>query len=145
MKKHLILWADDDPDDMTLFRRIVEEVDQHTMVLSTADGREVLGHLDGMRQERNFPCLVILDLNMPALGGRETIGLIKEDNDFASIPVAVFTTSGQQVDRNFCDRIGVPFFTKPSSLEELKNAVQKLLGLCSCYRGEGPVLANPVK
>lgn len=138
MKKHFILWADDDPDDMALFRKVVEQVDQNSLVFSANDGREVLACLQLMRKEKTFPCLVILDMNMPALGGRETIGLMKRESDFAHIPIAVLSTSNYLVDRNFCDRFGVPLFTKPTSIEELKDTIQQLLRLCSCHREEAP-------
>lgn len=134
MKKHFILWADDDPDDRALFRKVVEQVDQHTLMFEAQDGREVLACLKLLRKEKNFPCLVILDMNMPALGGRETIGLMKQEEDFAAIPIAVFTTSNQMIDRNFCDRFGVPLFTKPTSIEEIRNTIEQLLTLCRCNR-----------
>lgn len=136
MKKHFILWAEDDPDDMGMFRRIVEEVEHHALVLGANDGREVLACLQLMRKEKTFPCLIILDLNMPALGGRETIGLIKQEEDLAHIPIAVFTTSNSNVDRNFCDRFKVPLFTKPSSVDELKATIRQMLRLCYCYQVE---------
>jgi CheY-like chemotaxis protein len=145
MEKHLILWADDDPDDMALFRRIVEQVDRHSLVVSAGDGREVLAYLDGMRKEKAFPCLVILDMNMPALGGRETIGLLKEDRDFAAIPLVMFTTSSLQADRRFCDHFEVPLFTKPSSLDALEATIRQLLGLCSCRRQDAPGHCGPAK
>ena len=134
MKKHFILWAEDDPDDMTLFRNLVDQVDRHSLILGANDGRDVLACLQLMRKERNFPCLVILDMNMPAMDGRETIGLMKREKDFADIPVAVFTTSSRMEDRNFCSRFGVPLFTKAASLDALKATIGQLLSLCSCNR-----------
>lgn len=136
MKKHFILWADDDPDDMTLFRNIVDQVAHQSLVLGANDGREVLSCLQLLRKEKCFPCLVVLDMNMPALDGRETIGLMKQDEDFAGIPIAVFTTSSRAVDRNFCDRFGVPLFTKPASLDELTHTIEQLLRQCRCHRCE---------
>ena len=136
MKKHFILWAEDDPDDMAMFRRIVEEAEHHALVLGANDGREVLACLQLMRKEKNFPCLIILDLNMPALGGRETIGLIKQEEDLVHIPIVVFTTSNSYVDRNFCDRFKVPLFTKPTSVDELKATIRQMLRLCYCYQVE---------
>lgn len=136
MAKHFILWADDDPDDMVMFRRIVDEVQQHSLVLGANDGRDVLACLQLMRKEKIFPCLVILDLNMPALGGRETIGLMRQEADFAHIPIAVFTTADRQVDRNFCDRFNIPIFVKPVSVAELTTTIRQMLRTCSCHRAE---------
>ena len=136
MKKHFILWAEDDPDDMAIFRKIVDEVEFHALVLGANDGREVLACLQLTRKEKTFPCLIILDLNMPALGGRETIGLIKQEEDLAHIPIVVFTTSNRDIDRNFCDRFKVPLFTKPASLDELKTTIRQMLRLCRCYEIE---------
>lgn len=143
MEKHFILWADDDPDDMAMFRNIVGQVTDRAHVFSANDGREVLGCLNMMRKERFFPCLVILDMNMPALGGRETIDLMKQDNDFSSIPIVVFTTSDRQVDRNFCDRFGVPLFTKPHSIDDLKTSIAQLLHMCSCHQRKASAPARP--
>lgn len=137
MEKHFILWADDDPDDMALFCKVMEEVDQHSQVVSASDGREVLACLHELRKESRYPCLVILDMNMPAVGGRETIVRMKRDSEWAAIPVVVFSTSGSHLDRLFCHHYGVEHYIKPSSIGELKSIIGQLLGHCSHRQPKG--------
>jgi CheY-like chemotaxis protein len=65
------------------------------------NGRKVLDFLQEL-DEDDYPCLIIMDMNMPVLDGRETLASIKTDERYQSIPVVVFTTSDSQVDQSFC-------------------------------------------
>jgi CheY-like chemotaxis protein len=129
MNKHTILWADDDPDDLETFREVLHSLNQNYEVLEFSNGQELLDFLKASDLAR-LPCLIILDMNMPVLGGRETLSILKNDASFQSIPVVVFTTSNSELDKVFCSRLGTEMITKPPSYGRLRDIVQKLLSFC---------------
>jgi CheY-like chemotaxis protein len=131
MKKHTILWADDDPDDLALMREALQQTDQRFELVEAHNGRKALDYLDLVKHQKDFPCLIVLDLNMPVLNGRDTLAIIKSEEEYHSIPVVVFTTSGNEADRAFCSRFGVDMLTKPPSFEGLKQVAQKIVSLCA--------------
>jgi len=129
MSKHTILWADDDVDDLELFRDVLHELTDQYQVLEFHNGRQVLDHLAGIPKEQ-YPCLIILDMNMPKLSGRDTLALLKSEPAYKAIPVIVFTTSSSEVDRTFCKRFDSVMITKPPTYEKLKDVVTGFLEHC---------------
>lgn len=127
---HTIFWADDDKDDLDMFRDILEDYTSNHKIIEFPNGMELLNQLY-TQKEGALPCLIVLDLNMPVMGGREALASLKDDTDLKHIPVAVFTTSNSPVDKSFCDRFNVEMFTKPPSFNQLQSAVARLLELCS--------------
>ena len=99
-------------------------------MVETANGREALLYLRSIKGIQNPPALVILDLNMPILSGRETLAIMKSENETALIPVVVFTTSSSPLDEDFCKRFSVEMITKPSTPEELKIVARYLFDFC---------------
>lgn len=81
--KHTIFWADDDQDDLLLFREVVEAHAPNHTVVEFMHGKELIeALLNGAHND--LPCLIVLDMNMPVLGGRDTLAQIKAEP--ASIP-----------------------------------------------------------
>lgn len=131
MKKHTILWADDDIEDMELMRHVFAELDYDAEMIEVHNGRQVLEHLQQLQPGASFPCLIILDMNMPILSGRETLAILKSETTYSSIPVVVFTTSSNEMDKRFCKQFATEMITKPPTYERLKKIVAKLLAICS--------------
>jgi CheY-like chemotaxis protein len=130
LKKHYFLWADDDLDDLMLMRDALETFDQEHKIIEAHNGREVLNYLDQVKDPSLYPCLIILDMNMPILDGRETLKLLKDEQKYTSIPVVMFTTSTSEVDRMFCRRYAVEILTKPNSFKEYLSTIRQLLSFC---------------
>lgn len=130
MKNRHILWADDDMDDLMLMRHVLQDLEDHYNIAEVHNGQEALEYLKNARETKTLPCLIILDMNMPVLDGKETLARIKKDNDFKNIPVVFFTTSNSQMDKLYCKHQGVEMITKPPQYSNLKEAVQKLLKYC---------------
>ena len=133
-KQHHILWAEDDNDDLMLMREVLEGIDHCHIITEVTNGREVLDHLNNIEDPAQFPCLIILDMNMPVLNGRETLAILKSEEKYSSIPVVVFTTSSSEMDRMFCRRFGVEMYTKPDDFVGHQQTIQKLLKYCSISR-----------
>jgi CheY-like chemotaxis protein len=136
LSNHHILWADDDADDLMLMREALESFDLEHKVVEAHNGEEVLDYLKGIKNPSQFPCLIILDMNMPVLSGRETLVQIKENNHYNTIPVVMFTTSSSTMDHMFCKRYGVEMFTKPDSFEGYQNIIRKMVIFCSIANEE---------
>ena len=78
-----------------------------------------------------LPDLVVLDLNMPIMGGRETIPMMHKDPRLHSLPLVVLTTSRAEADQEFCDDHQVPLFIKPTKLEAVDQLIAHVLALCT--------------
>ena len=130
MKKNTILCVDDDADDLQLLHETLKDLHEDFVAVEARNGRQALDFLQQSKKTGDLPCLIILDINMPVLNGKETLSVIKKDEALKSIPVVVFTTSGSESDKRFCDLHGVEMITKPPNINSFKDAVQKLLSLC---------------
>jgi CheY-like chemotaxis protein len=133
-KKHTVIWADDDLDDLLIMRETMERIDHDHRVVEAHNGREVLEHLQTLKHTSLYPCLIILDINMPLLNGRDTLVLIRKEEKYNDIPVVMFTTSSNELDRTFCNRFGAKLYTKPHSLAEYEQAIATLLTHCNDYQ-----------
>jgi CheY-like chemotaxis protein len=127
-----ILMADDDPDDRLLARMALERQGMHGVLRTVDDGEELLDYLhrrgayaDPATSPR--PHLVLLDLNMPRMDGREALQALKSDPALRQIPVVVLTTSrsDEEVFRSY-DLGANSFVTKPVTFDELVAVMQRL-------------------
>lgn len=97
-RPHVILMADDDEDDRLLAREALAEARVPGEFRSVPDGEHLLAYLyrrdqyaDAARSPR--PGVVLLDLNMPRMDGREALRRIRAEPAFRSLPVVIMTTS----------------------------------------------------
>ena len=134
-KKRTILCVDDDADDLVLLREAVADTQQTYFFKEAHNGKEALDYLKAAVQAAELPSLIILDINMPVLNGKEVLAIIKNDEALKNIPTVVFTTSSSKEDQLFCRSFSTDMVSKPVYFEELKRTVQRLLGYCA------PVLA----
>src|SRR5438309_65866 len=74
--EHLIVYADDDLDDIGMFQDYFDNLGK-IKILPASDGLDALQILNRLKQEKIKPCLVILDINMPLLNGKDTLLKIK--------------------------------------------------------------------
>jgi CheY-like chemotaxis protein len=130
MKHRHILWADDDIDDLMLMRHVLQDLGDDYNITEVHNGQEALDYLHAAKQSETLPCLIILDMNMPVMDGKETLAKLKKDEDLKEIPVVFFTTSNSQMDKLYCKHNGVEMITKPPQYAHLKEAVLRLLRYC---------------
>ena len=99
-KEQRVLLVENEPSDIQLFTECIGEERYQSHVQVVRDGEEALRYL---RQEGEYagsarPALIILDLNMPRMDGRELLRTIKGAETLKEIPVAVFSTSSAEHD-----------------------------------------------
>jgi len=130
----VILLADDDPDDVLLTKDAIEESKLSCVIKVVEDGEEALDYLHNRKDFQGEavynpkPDLILLDLNMPRMDGREVLRHLKTDDKLKSIPVVVLTTSKQHEDIVETYNLGSnSFITKPIKYEELVKTM-KMIG-----------------
>ncbi len=120
-----ILMADDDADDCKMAEDALKEGRIANDIRFVGDGEELLEYL---RRRGKYadpavaprPGLILLDLNMPRMDGREALAEIKKDPSLRRIPIIVLTTSKAEEDVFRTYDLGVnSFIMKPVSFEEL--------------------------
>jgi CheY-like chemotaxis protein len=129
--KHTILYAEDDLDDLFMIRQAFEQFDGTTQIVNATNGFEALEQLNEAKAEKNLPCLIILDINMPGMNGREALIRIRQSEDFKNIPVVLFTTSSSELDKVFAKKWGAEFITKPLIFSELEALAKRFVALCT--------------
>jgi CheY-like chemotaxis protein len=129
--KHTILYAEDDLDDLFMIRQAFEQFDGYTEIVHVNDGFEALEYLKKAKENQQLPCLIILDINMPGMNGREALIRIRQSEHFKDTPVALFTTSSSDLDRAFAKKWGSEFITKPLVFSELEDLAKRFVSLCT--------------
>lgn len=114
-------------DDKSIVCELINEVDPSLKIIEASNGEEALKYLNIAKLSNQFPCLILLDINMPRMDGKQTLAYLKRDEIFKHIPVAVFSTSNAALDKLFCAQYGVELYTKPSSTAEYKIIIRNLL------------------
>ena len=109
--KSIMLVEDDQVDTMTV-RRALKELHVMNPLQHVENGEEALNFLRNPANPR--PCLILLDLNMPIMGGIEFLQIAKKDESLKGIPVVVLTTSEEQEDKVESFQLGVAgYMRKP--------------------------------
>jgi CheY-like chemotaxis protein len=132
MQIHKILLVDDDPEDRDLMIDALAELGAHDMVTCADHGEDALKLLTDLNAPSTYPCLIILDLNMPKMNGRQTLDHLKADHRFKDIPVIIYSTSVNPLEEEACMMLGAKsYITKPISYKESLETAQLFLQFCT--------------
>src|SRR6476620_1410652 len=104
-----VLCVDDDEDDQLIVSETILEIDDSIEVATALNGHEALAFLDQAKTNDDLPCLIIMDINMPLMDGKQALVEIKKDKELDQVPIVMFTTSSSQLDMAFCEKYGVEF------------------------------------
>jgi two-component system response regulator len=125
-----ILIAEDDSDDTVLVQRAFTEINIAYNLVSVKDGVELLNYLrhqDRFGDQASYPRpdLILLDLNMPRMDGRQALVVIKRDPDLRGIPVVVLSNSNVPEDILLTyDLGGAGFIIKPQTIDDMLDVVR---------------------
>lgn len=124
-----VLLVEDNEADVRLTVEALRDAKVANTLTVVNDGVEALAHL--RREEEHAdaarPDIVILDLNLPRLDGKEVLAAIKSDPDLRRIPVAVLTTSTAEADILRSYDLGANcYLTKPVGLDQFLTVVQSI-------------------
>lgn len=126
-----VLMADDDVDDCTLASEAFKLARVDNPLRCLYDGEKLIEYLHQCMAQHSrvdcFPALILLDLNMPRMDGRETLQVLKADPVLKGIPVVVWTTSRSEDDVRRARSAGCDdYIIKPSSFSEMVGIVRNL-------------------
>ena len=129
--KSLVLYADDDPDDIELIREAFDSFSQSVELVTFADGIELLHYLDQLDPLHPSPCLIILDVNMPRLNGKELLKRLRRNENFAEVPIVLFSTSTLPSEIEFARSFDAGFVTKPLHEQQIELIIDQLIDQCT--------------
>lgn len=124
-----VLLVEDDPGDVLMTREAFQDYKLVNQLHVVQDGVEAMAFLrhEGSFESAPRPDLVLLDLNLPRMDGREVLHAIKSDPELASIPVVVLTTSEAEEDvlRSYSLHANA-YVTKPVDFERFISVVRQI-------------------
>jgi CheY-like chemotaxis protein len=146
-KNQPILVVEDSDEDFSSFMRVLSDLEFYPQIFRAFDGDEALDFLEQFSRKElkrqgdlNRPALILLDLNLPGTDGRDVLAQVKQDQQLASIPVVVFTTSSSVKDIKTCyDRGANSYVVKPMGV----NALRRTLGELFHYWFGTSILPEP--
>ncbi len=129
-KTTVVLLVEDDPIDQKLVKNALVNQKIECAIYTAGNGDEALEYLQrskGGDTESPRPNLILLDLNMPGMDGKEFLRRIKADDDLHSIPVVVLTASDAKTDIQESYKLqAAGYVQKSANLEEFQKVMGKL-------------------
>lgn len=127
----LVLYADDDPDDIDLVSQAFREHARNVELKTFCDGVELLRYIENLNPLQPPPCLAIIDINMPKLNGKETLRRLRSIEGFADIPAVLFSTSTMPSDEKFARHYNAGFVTKPLHSRQIHLIINEIIEHCT--------------
>lgn len=122
--KAILLVEDDQVDAMTV-RRALKELHVANRLEHVENGEEALAYLRDSERER--PCLILLDINMPVMNGIEFLQAVKAAPELKRIPVVALTTSDEQKDKVETFELGVAgYMRKPVDYQQFVEIIRTI-------------------
>lgn len=129
MKRRVVLLVEDNPGDADLLAELFGEVDAPPELHTVSDGEAALQFLRrrGAFQKAPRPDLVLLDLNLPKVGGREVLEAMKGNPRLQRIPVVILSSSQAEEDvRTSYDLGANGYLKKPVALDQFEEVVEAI-------------------
>ncbi|MET8086127.1 response regulator [Micromonospora sp. NPDC049275] len=124
-----ILVVDDDPGDVLMIEEALADSDVEKIIDVVSDGEEAMEFLraEGRHVQARRPDVILLDLNMPRMDGRQVLGAVKQDEDLRTIPIVVLTTSNADTDIVGSYTLQAnAYVTKPIDLDDFNDVVRRI-------------------
>jgi CheY-like chemotaxis protein len=122
--KPILLVEDDQVDTMTVMRAL-KEIHVTNPLVHLENGEDAVNYLSDSQKEK--PCIILLDLNMPIMNGIEFLQVVKNDSKVRCIPVVVLTTSEEQQDKVSSFNLGVAgYMAKPVDYRQFVEVMRSI-------------------
>ncbi|MCX4390346.1 response regulator [Micromonospora peucetia] len=124
-----ILVVDDDPGDVLMIEEALADSDVDKVIDIVSDGEEAMEFLrrEGRHAAARRPDVILLDLNMPRMDGRQVLSEVKSDEDLRTIPIVVLTTSNADTDIVGSYTLQAnAYVTKPIDLDDFNDVVHRI-------------------
>lgn len=128
MKKTLdILLIEDDIDDIDLLKDALDEKEVSYQMEVIMEGDKVYSYLESVE---DLPEIIVMDLNLPKIGGKEILKEIKSSFTFTEIPIIVLTTSSAKEDIDYCNSMGISkYITKPATIDGWNATINSIINV----------------
>jgi len=122
-----IMLVDDNESDQVIVERALEDSDITCNLSIFSNGQEAIHFLTSEKAKQHMPNLILMDINMPILNGKQTLQAIREHQALKHLPVVMLTTSNRDKDVIDSYRLGVnAYLIKPMSNTAFTNTIQQL-------------------
>lgn len=124
-----VLLVEDSPGDVRLTKEAFREANESIHLHVATDGVEAMAFLrrEGIHANAPRPDIVLLDLNLPKMDGREVLAHIKEDNNLKTIPIVILTTSIAEADIVKSYQLSANcYLNKPVQLQDFESLVKSI-------------------
>jgi two-component system, response regulator len=129
-KEMTVLLVENEPGDQKLIKIALLNQNEKVKLKIVSSGEAALDYLQMCMIDSHWypkPGLILLDLDMPGMGGKEFLKQIKADGNLCSIPVVIVTTSDSEDDIEACYAMhAAGYVQKSASTKELNDIIQKL-------------------
>ncbi|RYY39573.1 MAG: response regulator [Chitinophagaceae bacterium] len=125
-----ILFVEDDFEDRELLIDAVRAQTNGIDIAVAENGLQAVEYLASIKGGDRRPCLIVLDLNLPFIGGREVFGRICADESLKNIPVIIFTSSLNPHDKEYFNSLGAEFISKPMDYKEMNRIAGHIIQMC---------------
>jgi CheY-like chemotaxis protein len=129
--KRIVLYADNDVDDLDFVREAFLQHAKDTELITFESAVQLLRYICDQPANAPSPCLIILDVNMPQMNGRDALKIIRKMDQYHNVPIILFTTSSSPHDEFFADCYNAGFVTKPLNESQMQLIVEKFRDYCS--------------
>lgn len=129
--KSVILYVDDDLDDLQLLEDAFTNYSPNVEMVTFRNGLQALAYLRNLTLKEEAPCLVILDINMPGVSGKEVLKEIRSLERYRDLPVVLFSTSSSPTDKEFALRYNAGFITKPINSRQMALVADEFIDHCA--------------
>src|SRR5215212_5282477 len=128
MKKPLsILLIEDDIDDVDLLKEALDDNNVDYEMEIIMEGDKVYNYLEAAE---TLPGVIVMDLNLPKVGGKEILSEIKSSFSFIEIPIVILTTSSSKDDIDYCNSMGISkYITKPATIEGWNATINSIVNV----------------
>ncbi len=124
-----ILFIDDNAADCDLFGLAMDEVGEGLRLATECNATKAVERLR-IAPEAELPSLILLDLNMPQLNGKEVLRWIRSQSRLSHVRVVMFSTSSRPSDEQECRNLGADdYVVKPGSYDQLVGLARRFTDL----------------
>jgi len=121
-----ILLVDDDAEDREIIKDALGDLGYHSVIDFEENGERAISFLEKAYDAGALPSMVVLDLNMPRMNGTQTLRYIKKDDRFKNIPVVIYSTSLNNIERDECLALGAhSYVIKPVTYRDTVATAKK--------------------
>ena len=134
MKKHTIMFIDDDESFLYLMKRVVKKIENVSEFITAYNGKEGIEKIKiRITQKKILPKLAFIDINMPVMNGFEFIDAFNQlKNQHPELnnirPIAMLTSSDENQDKSKAKSLNVNrYIVKPQNYKEMTHIISKML------------------